>query len=692
MNEKALRVLEYPKIIQKLTDYAGSQPGKELCRNLSPSSDLTQIRRMQRETSDAVSRLLRKGNVSFSGLADIRMSLRRLEVGSSLNVEELLRVAKLLETTSRVKAWSRSAQASLEEQNEDSLEEMFTSLQPLTSLSHEINRCIPSEEEIADDASPGLKQVRRQMHQANDRIRAQLNAMVNGGTRNYLQDAVITQRNGRFCIPVKAEYRSQVPGMIHDQSSTGSTLFIEPMAVVKLNNDLRELEIKEEKEIEIVLANLSGQVAVNSDAINDNILLMTELDFIFARAQLSLYYKGSEPDFNEEGRVRIKKGRHPLLDPKKVVPVDIRIGEDFTMLVISGPNTGGKTVSLKTVGLFTLLGQSGLHIPASDHSELAIFDEIYADIGDEQSIEQSLSTFSAHMTNIVSFWDQADERSLVLFDELGAGTDPTEGAALAISILSNLHRRNVRTIATTHYSELKVFALSTPGIENGCCEFSVETLRPTYRLLIGVPGKSNAFAISEKLGLPDYVIEEAREHLTQDAESFEDLRAEGVQLTFRVVVEAERALLFVVDAEEPFGLGFGRAVMLCDDDQQAIVPEHTEAHEVAGAGHADWFAVFVVETPFGAAVRFVAPCVVPCGFEVGDRRCVVVAQVHERGGYAVPLGSLAVLAGAEQSSERVVAAELVLVAAVGVDIDGRQFLGRDRADVVADSSVIAHNP
>ena len=505
---------------------------------------------MQRETSDAVSRLLRKGNVSFSGLADIRMSLRRLEVGSSLNVEELLRVAKLLETTSRVKAWSRSAQASLEEQNEDSLEEMFTSLQPLTSLSHEINRCIPSEEEIADDASPGLKQVRRQMHQANDRIRAQLNAMVNGGTRNYLQDAVITQRNGRFCIPVKAEYRSQVPGMIHDQSSTGSTLFIEPMAVVKLNNDLRELEIKEEKEIEIVLANLSGQVAVNSDAINDNILLMTELDFIFARAQLSLYYKGSEPDFNEEGRVRIKKGRHPLLDPKKVVPVDIRIGEDFTMLVISGPNTGGKTVSLKTVGLFTLLGQSGLHIPASDHSELAIFDEIYADIGDEQSIEQSLSTFSAHMTNIVSFWDQADERSLVLFDELGAGTDPTEGAALAISILSNLHRRNVRTIATTHYSELKVFALSTPGIENGCCEFSVETLRPTYRLLIGVPGKSNAFAISEKLGLPDYVIEEAREHLTQDAESFEDVISDLESSRAQIEHEREEVNRYKQEIEE----------------------------------------------------------------------------------------------------------------------------------------------
>ena len=538
MNEKALKVLEYPKIIQKLTDYAASQPGKQLCRDLTPSSDPGTIRRMQTETSDAVSRLLRKGNISFSGLTDIRGSLRRLEIGSSLNIEELLRVCRLLETTLRVKSWSRSARNEAENAPEDSLESMFSGLQPLSPLSAEISRCILSEDEIADDASPGLRQVRRQIHQTNDRIRVQLNSLVNGSARTYLQDAVVTQRNGRFCLPVKAEYRGQVPGMIHDQSSTGSTLFIEPMSVVKLNNDLRELEIKEEKEIEIVLANLSSLVAAETDALNDNILLLTELDFIFARAQLSLFYRGSEPDFNEEGRIRIKKGRHPLIDPKKVVPVDIRIGEDFTMLVISGPNTGGKTVSLKTVGLFTLLGQSGLHIPASDHSELSVFDEVYADIGDEQSIEQSLSTFSSHMTNIVSFWEQADERSLVLFDELGAGTDPTEGAALAMAILSNLHRRDIRTIATTHYSELKVFALSTPGVENGCCEFSVETLRPTYRLLIGVPGKSNAFAISEKIGLPNYVIEEAKTYLSKEDESFEDVISDLEQS--RVLIERER--------------------------------------------------------------------------------------------------------------------------------------------------------
>lgn len=524
MNEKALKVLEYHKIIQKLTDYAASQPGKALCRALIPSDDLYEIRRMQRETSDAVSRLCRKGHVSFSGLSDIRGSLKRLEIGGILNIEELLRICTLLETASRVKAWSRSENR--EEMPDDSLEQMFLDLQPLTPLAAEIRRCIISEEEISDDASPGLRQVRRAMRQAHEKIRTQLNSLVNGSSRTYLQDAVITQRNGRFCLPVKAEYRGQVPGMIHDQSSTGSTLFVEPMAVVKLNNDLRELEIKEEKEIEIVLANLSALVAEQTAPLTSDVVLLTELDFIFARAQLSRSYNGTEPDFNTEGRIRIKKGHHPLLDPKKVVPVDIRVGDDFSLLVISGPNTGGKTVSLKTVGLFTLLGQAGLHIPAFDHSELSVFTEVYADIGDEQSIEQSLSTFSSHMTNIVSFWEKADEHSLVLFDELGAGTDPTEGAALAIAILSNLHRRGVRTVATTHYSELKVYALSTPGVENGCCEFSVETLRPTYRLLIGIPGKSNAFAISEKLGLPNYVIEEAKEHLTQEAEDFEDVIAD----------------------------------------------------------------------------------------------------------------------------------------------------------------------
>ncbi len=535
MNEKALRVLEYPKIIEKLTQMAGSQPGKNLCKNLLPSCDLDEINRMQGETADALTRIYQKGSVSFSGVQDLRGSLKRLEIGSTLNILELLSVCKLLEACNRVKSYSRR---DTEEAEEDSLDEMFRELQPLTPLAGEIRRCILSEDEIADDASPTLRQIRRSMGITNDRIRSQLNSMVNGSTRTYLQDAVITQRNGRYCIPVKAEHRSQVPGMIHDQSSTGSTLFVEPMAVVKLNNDLRELELQEEKEIEVILAHLSGLVAENSESLHNDILLLTELDFIFARAMLAKSYDGSRPDFNEEGRISIKKGRHPLLDPKKVVPVDISLGDTFDLLVISGPNTGGKTVSLKTVGLFTLMGQAGLHIPAFDHSELSVFTEVFADIGDEQSIEQSLSTFSSHMTNIVSFWKQADNRSLVLFDELGAGTDPTEGAALAIAILSNLHRRGIRTIATTHYSELKIFALSTPGVENGCCEFNVETLRPTYRLLIGVPGKSNAFAISSKLGLPDEIIEEAKGHISQEAENFEDVIADLENR--RAMVEQER--------------------------------------------------------------------------------------------------------------------------------------------------------
>ncbi len=535
MNEKALQVLEYHKIIQKLTEFAGCEPGKALCRALVPSAEIDEIRRMQRETSDAAGRLLRKGNISFSGVSDIRMSLKRLEIGSSLNIEELLRVCRILETCLRVKNWSRPVN---DAEPEDSLTPMFASLQPLTPIVSEIRRCILSEDEISDDASPGLRQVRRQMKVTNDRIKTQLSSLLTGSSRIYLQDAVITQRNGRYCVPVKAEHRGQVPGMIHDQSSSGSTIFVEPMAVVKLNNDLRELELREEKEIEAVLASLSTRVADDSEPLSLDIMMMKELDFIFARAKLSLSYNGSEPMFNTEGRIRIRKGRHPLLDPKRVVPVDIRLGEDFTLLVISGPNTGGKTVSLKTVGLFTLMGQAGLHIPALDHSELAVFTEVFADIGDEQSIEQSLSTFSSHMTNIVSFWEHADEKSLVLFDELGAGTDPTEGAALAIAILANLHRQGIRTIATTHYSELKVFALSTPGVENGCCEFNVDTLRPTYRLLIGVPGKSNAFAISEKLGLPDYIIEEAKGQISQEDESFEDVIADLENS--RVTIEKER--------------------------------------------------------------------------------------------------------------------------------------------------------
>lgn len=524
MNEKALKTLEYDKIIEKLADYASSPGGKARCLALRPMQDMDGIRTAQKETGDALSRLYRQGSVSFSGTRDIRASLKRLEIGSSLNSTELLQVCGLLETAGRAKQYARRSDG--EQEQEDSLDPLFSALEPCTPLSSEIRRCILSEEEISDDASPALRQVRRGIKTANDRIRSALNGLVNGSARTYLQDAVITQRNGRYCIPVKAEYRSQVPGMIHDQSSTGSTLFVEPMAVVKLNNDLKELYLKEQEEIEHVLQRLSEETAGYAESLCQDYELLTELDFIFAKGGLARDMKATRPVFNTNGEIRIKDGRHPLLDPAKVVPVTIRLGREYDLLIVTGPNTGGKTVSLKTTGLLTLMGQAGLHIPAFEHSELALFDEVYADIGDEQSIEQSLSTFSSHMTNIIRILNEASLHSLVLFDELCAGTDPTEGAALAISILSHLHKMGIRTMATTHYSELKVFALTSHRVENACCEFDVETLSPTYRLLIGIPGKSNAFAISSKLGLPDFLIEEARQHLSEQSESFEELLAD----------------------------------------------------------------------------------------------------------------------------------------------------------------------
>lgn len=524
MNEKSLKILEFHKIISQLTEYAASQPGKAMCQNLAPSSDYEEILTWQAQTTDAVSRVRMKGTISFSGVKDIGDSLKRLEIGSSLNIIELLSISSLLTVAARARSYGRHEPQEDDGASEefDSLEPMFRALEPLTPLNNEIKRCILSEDEVADDASPGLAHVRRSMKITSDRIHTQLNSMLNSN-RSYLQDAVITMRNGRYCLPVKAEYKNQVPGMVHDQSSTGSTLFIEPMAIVRLNNEMRELEIKEQKEIEAVLANLSIQAASYTEELKLDMELLSQLDFIFAKAALARHYKCSAPVFNNRGYIHIKDGRHPLLDPAKVVPINLWLGKDFDLLIVTGPNTGGKTVSLKTVGLFTLMGQAGLHIPAWEGSELAVFDEVFADIGDEQSIEQSLSTFSGHMTNIVQILSQADARSLCLFDELGAGTDPTEGAALAIAILSFLHNMKCRTMATTHYSELKVFALSTPGVENASCEFNVETLKPTYRLLIGVPGKSNAFAISKKLGLPDYIIEEAKNHLEAKDESFEDL-------------------------------------------------------------------------------------------------------------------------------------------------------------------------
>lgn len=544
MNTKSLKTLEYDKIILQLEEYASSPLGQKLCRQLLPSIDIQEIRISQAETSDALDRVRQKGSLSFSGLRDVTDSLKRLEIGSFLGIAELLAISSILTIATKAKAYGRHEESELPD---DSLEEMFQMLEPLTPLNTEIKRCILSEEEISDDASPGLRHVRRSMKTINDRVHSQLNSLLNSN-RNFLQDAVITMRDGRYCLPVKAEYKNQVAGMVHDQSSTGSTLFIEPMPVIQLNNQLRELELQEKKEIEAVLADLSNQTAPHIEEIRTNQELLAKLDFIFAKAALSRHYKGSEPSFNTQGFLNIKDGRHPLLDQTKVVPINIHLGKTFDLLVVTGPNTGGKTVSLKTVGLFTLMGQAGLHIPAFEGSELAVFEEVFADIGDEQSIEQSLSTFSAHMTNIVSILDQADSHSLCLFDELGAGTDPTEGAALAIAVLSFLHNMKCRTMATTHYSELKVYALTTPGVENACCEFSVENLQPTYRLLIGIPGKSNAFAISKKLGLPDFIIEDAKNHLESNDETFEDVLAHLEESRLMIEKEQEEIRLYKEEA------------------------------------------------------------------------------------------------------------------------------------------------
>ena len=535
MNTKVLTTLEYTKIIDLLTEKADSEPGKKLCRDLVPSTDLSAIRTAQRETKDALVRLFRIGSTSFGSNRDLGFSIRSLEIGSSLSMSELLKLASFLDNVSRIKTYGKKEREYLPN---DSLDVYFEGLTPMTQLANEINRCILSEEEMADDASPRLKSIRRSKLSTNEKIHSQLTSMVNGAYRTFLQDAVITMRDNRYCIPVKAEYKSQVSGMVHDQSSTGSTFFIEPAAVVNLNNQLKELDLQEQEEIEVILGDLSSQAAVHTSELAADQKIMTTLDFIFAKAKLAMEQNATEPIFNTEHYIQIRKGRHPLLDKKKAVPIDVRLGKDFDLLVITGPNTGGKTVSLKTVGLFTLMGQAGLHIPALDRSELSIFSEVYADIGDEQSIEQSLSTFSSHMTRVVHILQHADADSLCLFDELGAGTDPTEGAALAIAILNYLHDRGIRTMATTHYSELKIYALSTNFVENACCEFDVETLRPTYRLLIGIPGKSNAFAISSKLGLSDEIIHAAKEQISKEDESFEDVIADLEQS--RVTIEKEQ--------------------------------------------------------------------------------------------------------------------------------------------------------
>lgn len=533
MNNKALKTLEYNKITDRLASHASSEPGIKLCRELQPMMDMDEINSALKQTSDAVSRIFRHGSISFAGLKDIRPLTKALEVGSALGMSELLDICSLLKVAAGARRYGVS-----EDEAADSLSGLFNAIYDIADVRREIERCILSEDEIADDASAELKNIRRQMRICTERIRTELNSMLNGSDRTYLQEAVITTRGGRYCIPVKAEYKSQVPGMVHDQSKAGSTFFIEPMSVVRLNNEIREYEVKESEEIAKILASLSAMAGNYTAELDADYDILSQLDFIFAKAKLSFEYKGSEPIMNTRGYINIRKGRHPLIDSHKVVPIDVSIGDEYSELIITGPNTGGKTVTLKTIGLFSLLGQSGLHIPAADNSELTVFNDIFADIGDEQSIEQSLSTFSSHMKNIIEILAKADSNSLVLFDELCAGTDPTEGAALAISILTSLHKLRVTTVATTHYSELKIFALSAEGVQNACCEFDVATLAPTYRLLIGIPGKSNAFAISGKLGLPQYIIDDAKESLASEDVAFEDVISDLEKS--RVTIEREK--------------------------------------------------------------------------------------------------------------------------------------------------------
>ena len=551
MNPKTYKTLEYTKIIERLTEFASSPLGKEMCEKLEPSIDLDEITHLQKQTSDALSRLWKKGAVSFSGTRDIRGSLKRLEIGSTLSAKEILDISSVLNVALRIKPLAKISDKEDSDEYEDSLAEFFSSIEPLSPVNNELKRCIIAEDEIADDASANLSSIRRSIKATNDKIHNLINSMVNSSTvRTYLQDNVVTMRNGRYCLPVKAEYKSSMPGMIHDQSATGSTIFVEPMGVVQMNNELSELAIKEQREIEKILADLSNLLAEHIEEIHTDLMVLSQLDFIFARAALSKALKCSEPDFNTDGIINLKFARHPLLDQSKVVPIDVRLGENYNLLVVTGPNTGGKTVSLKTVGLLTLMGQSGLHIPADEHSRLSVFNQVYADIGDEQSIEQSLSTFSSHMTNIIKILDKADDKSLVLFDELCAGTDPVEGAALAISILTFLHNLNVKTMTTTHYSELKVFALSTEGVENACCEFNVETLSPTYRLLIGIPGKSNAFAISLKLGLPGFIVDDAKTRLNDDSKSFEDILTDLEESKITIEREKEEIKSYKLEIEE----------------------------------------------------------------------------------------------------------------------------------------------
>ena len=609
MNFKVLKTLEYDKIVARLSELATCESGKNKCQHLLPINDIKEIKTLQKETECAFNRLVKYGDVSASGTTDLRESLSRLGLGSTLTIEEILAVASLLEVTKRVSAYGKQAE------DEDELSFYFEGLSPEVALLNEIRRCIIDEDTIADDASVALHDIRRGMQQTNEKIKSVMNSMLNNTTtRGYLQEPVVTVRGGRYCLPVRSDYKTRIPGMVHDQSSTGSTFFIEPMQAVDLNNELRELQVREQDEIARILANISNRIAENSEGIVRNFELLTHIDFVLAKGRYAIELNGVNPEFNEEGVINLRGARHPLLDPKKVVATDIKLGDEYNLLLVTGPNTGGKTVSLKTCGLLTLMAQSGLHIPAKDRSQIAVFDDVYADIGDEQSIEQSLSTFSSHMVNIVHILDaisggnyshETDEiveknridfvnskvirgsnslqkipQFLILIDELCAGTDPKEGAALAQSILDRLHNLDVRTMATTHYSELKVYALSTAGVENASCEFSLETLSPTYRLIMGVPGKSNAFAISEKLGIPVELINDAKGRLSDNDKNFEDLMVDLELKRHQVEENALKAASDLALAESKLADATAKEERVKSQREEIIRDAHQEAAEI----------------------------------------------------------------------------------------------------------------
>ena len=540
MNEKVLRVLEYDKIVERLADRASSNLGKELAGELMPSTDFDEIKQALKETTDAVTCILRKGSPPLGGIHDIRSSIQRAVAGGMLNPGELLRVADVLRVSRKLKGYITQDKMELEDTNTILL--LCSNLGTNRTLEDRLDQSIESEDQLSDYASPALASIRRDIRRLQDSIKDKLNSIIRSAqNKKIMQDAVVTLRGDRYVVPVKAEYRSQFPGLVHDISQSGATIFIEPLAVVEANNEIRQLKNKEEREIERILMELTGEVANNADLLTENVKLLSRIDFAFAKARLSLDIKGVEPVLNTERRIVIKKGRHPLIDPAVVVPVDISLGDSFSTMIITGPNTGGKTVTLKTTGLFVLMAQAGLHIPAAENSEMCVFRKVFADIGDEQSIEQSLSSFSSHMKNIVNILNEVDEDSLVLFDELGAGTDPTEGAALATAILDRLTKRGIRTMATTHYSELKIYAMTTPGVQNACCEFDVETLRPTYRLLVGIPGRSNAFSISKRLGLDEGIIEDAKNFLTGEDIQFEELLSDIQKNRLETEKEREQA-------------------------------------------------------------------------------------------------------------------------------------------------------